>query len=227
MDFRQLFYKESSTYTYLLADHGTREAVVIDPVLDQVERDLNLLEELSYRLCYALDTHVHADHISALGRLRERTNCQTVMSAQNGATCADIRVRDGDSVRCGDIRLDVIETPGHTAGCVTFKVDKRIFTGDSLLIRGCGRVDFQGGNAELLYASIIGKLFCFPDDTEVYPGHDYNGYSHTTIGEERRFNPRLTKSQDEFVDLMKNLNLPDPKMMMAAVPINLRCGKET
>ena len=225
MIFRQLFDKESSTYTYLIGDRKSGEALLIDPVLEQLERDTQLLTELGLRLKLAVDTHVHADHVSSLGALREKTGCKTAFSVNGGAGCIDLPLKEGDTLLVGETQISVIETPGHTNGCLTYRMADRIFTGDALLIRGCGRTDFQQGNAELLYDSVTRKLFSLPDETKVYPAHDYRGFTESSIGEEKRFNPRLTKTREEFVVFMKNLKLPDPKMMAVAVPMNLGCGK--
>lgn len=227
--FRQLFDAASSTYTYLLADEGTREAVIIDPVLEQLERDAGLIRELGLTLRYALDTHVHADHVSALGALRRELGAKTVMGANAGAECPDVLVRDGDVVRFGALGLRVLETPGHTDGCLSYALldGSRVFTGDALLIRGCGRTDFQQGDARTLYRSVHGKLFALPEATLVHPGHDYRGRTATSIGEEKRLNPRLggTKSEDEFVDIMAKLELAHPAQMARALPLNLSCGQ--
>jgi glyoxylase-like metal-dependent hydrolase (beta-lactamase superfamily II)/rhodanese-related sulfurtransferase len=228
MLFRQLFDSDSSTYSYLLADSASGEALLIDAVLEQLDRDVGLIDELGLRLCYALDTHVHADHVTALGALRARTGCKTVLSERAGAVCPDILVKEGDVIRFGSHALEVLETPGHTIGCVTYLMADRsmVFTGDALLIRGCGRTDFQQGDAPALYQSVHDKIFSLPDDTLIYPAHDYKGRTVSTVGEEKRHNPRLaaTKSLDEFVVIMNSLHLPRPKKMDAAVPANLKCG---
>jgi glyoxylase-like metal-dependent hydrolase (beta-lactamase superfamily II) len=193
MLFQQLFDAESSTYTYLLADPHSREAVLIDPVLDQVERDVALLFELGLTLRYTLETHVHADHVTSGGVLRRRLGSQTVVSANGGAACADVLVRHGDVIRFGAKALEVRETPGHTNGDITYVTADRAmaFTGDALLIRGCGRTDFQQGDARTLYASVREQIFTLPDTTLVYPGHDYKGRTVSTVGDERLHNPRL------------------------------------
>lgn len=228
MLFRQLFDPETSTYTYLLADETTREAVLIDPVLEQLERDVGLLAELDLTLRYALDTHVHADHVTALGSLRERLGARTVISERAGVGCADVRVKDGDVVRFGALGLEVRETPGHTAGCVSYiTLDRAMaFTGDALLIRGCGRTDFQQGDPEQLYRSVHDKLFTLPGTTLIYPAHDYRGRTASSIDEERRHNPRLGqgKSVGEFTAIMRQLALAQPKYMDIALPRNVRCG---
>lgn len=228
MLFRQLYDAESSTYTYLLADEDTREAVLIDPVIEQVERDATLIRDLDLELVYALDTHVHADHVTATGTLRERLGCKTVVSDRAGVDCADVRVSDGDVVTFGRYQLEVRETPGHTRGCVSYLTSDRTmaFTGDALLIRGCGRTDFQEGDAHQLYRSVHGKLFTLPPTTTVYPAHDYKGLTATSIGEERRLNPRLGsgRTEEEFVQTMATLHLAYPKKIDVAVPRNLHCG---
>ncbi|HEU4730010.1 MAG TPA: MBL fold metallo-hydrolase [Kofleriaceae bacterium] len=228
MLFRQLLDPDTSTWTYLLADEDTREAVVIDPVLDRIERDIRLLSELGLTLVYALDTHIHADHVTALGSLRERLGARTVMSERAGVGCADLLVKDGDAIRFGRHGLEVRETPGHTAGCLSYvTLDRTMaFTGDALLIRGCGRTDFQGGDARVLYHSVRDKLFTLPPATLLYPGHDYQGRTVTSVDEERRWNPRLGdgKTEDEFVAIMRELTLAYPKNMDAALPRNIRCG---
>ncbi len=230
MLFRQLFDPESSTYTYLLADEATCEAVLIDPVRDQLERDVQLLEELGVKLRYSLETHVHADHVTASGVLRQRLGSKSVLSAAAGAGCPDVLVEDGQVLRVGDLAIEARHTPGHTAGCVTYVVrdgdEILAFTGDTLLIRGCGRTDFQQGDAATLYDSVHSKIFGLPDHARIYPGHDYKGRTMSTVAEERRFNPRLGggKTKQEFIDIMANLKLAYPKKMDEAVPANMLCG---
>jgi sulfur dioxygenase len=225
MIFRQLFDQTSSTYTYLLASRHGGEALIIDPVLERVDRYVQLLRELDLRLVKAVDTHLHADHITGLDALRERTNCITVMGEQSKADVVSIRVRDGDSVGIEGLSLDVAYTPGHTDDSYSYILPDRVFTGDTLLIRGTGRTDFQNGDARAQYDSIFGRLMKLPDDTLVYPAHDYKGDTVSTIAEERAFNPRLqVKSVDEYAELMANLHLPNPKMMDVAVPANMRIG---
>jgi glyoxylase-like metal-dependent hydrolase (beta-lactamase superfamily II) len=230
MLFRQLFDPETSTYTYLLADEVTREAILIDPVLDQIERDVGLVRDLDLQLRYALDTHVHADHVTALGALRERLGARAVLSHRTGVGCADLLARDGDVIRFGGCGVQVLETPGHTAGCTSYVTLDRamVFTGDALLIRGCGRTDFQGGDPEQLYHSVHDKLFALPPSTLIYPAHDYKGRTASSIDEERRCNPRLGggRTQAEFAATMRALALPHPRFMAVAVPRNLRCGRE-
>jgi sulfur dioxygenase len=228
MLFRQLFDADSSTYTYLLADEETRKAVLIDPVLEQVSRDVGLIEELGLELVYAADTHVHADHVTALSVIRDKLGCQTVLSEASGAVCADRLVKQGDRIEFGRHALEVRETPGHTNGCLTYVCHEagKAFTGDALLIRGCGRTDFQQGDARTLYRSVHEQILSLPDATELYPGHDYKGRTVTTVAEEKRLNPRLGqgKSVEDFVRIMDELHLPHPRKMDVAVPANLECG---
>ncbi|RKH50154.1 MBL fold metallo-hydrolase [Corallococcus interemptor] len=224
MIFRQLFDSESSTYTYLLGDETTRQAVLIDPVLEQVDRDLRLVGELGLTLTHVFDTHVHADHVTASGVLRERTQA-TVVGGVGGAACADVQVRHGDEVRVGGLVFQVLATPGHTDDSVSYLLGDRVFTGDALLVRGNGRTDFQNGNASQLYDSLTRVLFRLPDETRVYPAHDYHGHMVTSIGEEKRHNPRVAgKSREEFIAIMENLHLPKPKKIDIAVPANRACG---
>jgi glyoxylase-like metal-dependent hydrolase (beta-lactamase superfamily II)/rhodanese-related sulfurtransferase len=225
MIFRQLFDSTSSTYTYLLASRHGGEALIIDPVLERVDRYIQLLRELDLRLVKAIDTHLHADHITGLEALRERTQCITVMGAETKADVVSIRVADGDRVGIEGLSLDVVYTPGHTDDSYSYLLPDRVFTGDTLLIRGTGRTDFQNGDPRAQYESIFGRLLKLPDETLVYPAHDYKGDTVSTIGEERAFNPRLqVKSMDDYVTLMNSLNLPNPKMMDVAVPANMRIG---
>jgi sulfur dioxygenase len=225
MIFRQLFDGVSNTYSYLLASRRGGEALIIDPVIEKVDRYLQLVRELDLKLVKAVDTHLHADHITGLGALRDRTHCITVMGEQSRVDVVSMRVADGDRLQIEGVNLDVIYTPGHTDDSYSFLLADRVFTGDTLLIRGTGRTDFQNGDPRAQYASIFGRLLKLPDETLVYPAHDYKGDTVSTIGEERRFNPRLqVKSVDEYVELMSNLNLPDPKMMDVAVPANLKVG---
>uniref|UniRef100_A0A4W5L987 Persulfide dioxygenase ETHE1, mitochondrial n=1 Tax=Hucho hucho TaxID=62062 RepID=A0A4W5L987_9TELE len=224
--FRQLFESVSSTYTYLLADTESREAVLIDPVLETVDRDLKLVEELGFNLKVAVNTHCHADHITGTGQLKNRLfGMKSAISKHSGAS-ADIMLSEGDKISFGKHYLTVRETPGHTDGCVTLVTGDQsmAFTGDTLLIRGCGRTDFQQGCSRRLYASVHQKIFTLPPQCLVFPAHDYKGQTASTVGEERRFNPRLTKSVEEFVDIMTNLNLPKPAKIDIAVPANLVCG---
>jgi sulfur dioxygenase len=228
MLFRQLLDPETSTWTYLLADEETREAVLIDPVREQTGRDAELLEQLGLRLLYALETHVHADHVTGGGELRRRLGCRLVVGVRAGVLTADVRVGEGDAIHFGRHTLRVRETPGHTSGCVSYLCleEGMAFTGDALLIRGCGRTDFQQGDAPTLYASVRDKLLSLPDATRLYPGHDYRGRTVTTVAEERRFNPRLGDAQtlEQFVALMGRLDLPYPRRMDEALPANLASG---
>ena len=227
MLFRQLFDRESSTYTYLIADEQTKAAVLVDPVVEQVERDLQVIEELGLTLQYCLETHIHADHITGTGKLRERTGCLGIVPANSFVSCADKQMEDGEILTLGEINVLAIGTPGHTDSHLAFLVNhEKLFTGDSLLIRGCGRTDFQSGSAETLFDIVTEKLFTLPDEIEVYPGHDYRGFTVSTIGEERKYNPRFKGyNRETFVKLMNELNLPNPQKMMAAVPANQLCGK--
>ena len=225
MIFRQLFERVSCTYTYLLAGRRGGEALIIDPVLEKVDRYIKLLEELDLRLVKAMDTHVHADHITGLGALRDRTRCITVMGEQSAVDVVSQRVCDGERIDIEGLSLTALYTPGHTDDSYCFLMDDRVFTGDTLFIRGTGRTDFQHGDSHAGYESIVNKLLTLPDETLVYPGHDYKGDTVSTIGEERAFNPRLqVASAAEYAEIMDNLNLPNPKMMDVAVPANLRQG---
>jgi glyoxylase-like metal-dependent hydrolase (beta-lactamase superfamily II)/rhodanese-related sulfurtransferase len=225
MIFRQLFDSLSCTYTYLIASRHGGEALIIDPVLEKVERYLQLVRELDLKLVKAADTHLHADHVTGLGALRDRTHCITVMGEQSHADVVSMRVAEGERIKIEELSLDVLYTPGHTDDSYSFLMGDRVFTGDTLLIRGTGRTDYQNGDARAQYDSIFGKLLKLPDETLVYPAHDYKGDTVSTIGEEKQFNPRLTvKSVDEYVDLMSNLKLPSPKMMDVAVPANMHFG---
>ena len=225
MIFRQLFDATSGTYTYLLASRRGGEALIIDPVLEKVDRYLQLIRELDLKLVKAIDTHLHADHITGLGALRDRTRCITVMGEQSSVDVVSMRIAEGDRLGIEGISLDVAYTPGHTDDSYSFIMPDRVFTGDTLLIRGTGRTDFQNGDPRAQYESIFNRLLRLPDDTMVFPAHDYKGDTVSTIGEEKRCNPRLqVKSADEYITLMNNLNLSNPKMMDVAVPANMRQG---
>ncbi len=225
MIFRQLFDSVSGTYSYLIASRRGGEALIIDPVLEKVDRYLQLVKEMDLKLVKAVDTHIHADHITGLGALRDRTHCITVMGEHAKVDVVSMRVTEGDKLTIEGVSMDVLYTPGHTDDSYSFLMRDRVFTGDTLLIRGTGRTDFQNGSAQAQYESLFGKLLKLPEDTLVYPAHDYKGDTVSTIGEERRYNPRLqVKSVDEYVDLMSKLNLPNPKMMDVAVPANMRVG---
>lgn len=225
MILRQLFDHESSTYTYLIADKTSHEAIIIDPVKEQLSRDLKLINELGLTLRHALETHVHADHVTSAGDLREATGCKTGVSTGGDVACADLALNDNDEVKFGSHTLQVMATPGHTDSCLSFYINNMVFSGDALFIRGTGRTDFQQGDAGTLYDSISHKLFTLADDTILYPAHDYRGHTRSTIGEEKRFNPRMTQSRAEFIETMNALDLPDPTKMMEALPANLACGK--
>ena len=229
MIFRQLFDPQSSTYTYLLADSATREAVLIDPVFEQARRDGALVGELGLKLVATLETHVHADHVTGAWLHKRRFGSRIALSKAGGAEGADQLLADGDRVQFGDRSLQVRSTPGHTDGCVSYVLDdaSMAFTGDALLIRGCGRTDFQQGDAHRLYRSVREKVFSLPDACLLYPGHDYRGITCSSVAEERRFNPRLAEGigEGDFVGYMTNLGLPHPKQMAVAVPANLRCGR--
>jgi len=228
--FRQLFDRESSTYTYLLAARMGGEALLIDPVLERVEQYLGLIEQLDLRLVLAVDTHIHADHVTGLGTLRERCGCATAMGEQSRADCVSLHFREGERIKADDLALEVLYTPGHTDDSYSFLLRRGhgadwVFTGDTLLIRGTGRTDFQNGDPGAQYDSLFGKLLTLPDQTLVYPAHDYNGMTLSTIGEERRFNPRLqVKDKDGYVALMNGLKLDNPRLMDIAVPANRACG---
>lgn len=230
MIFRQLFEPQSSAYTYLVGCSDTRQAALIDPVLETVERDLQLLGELGLTLACTIETHIHADHVTGASRLRESTGCKTAVPAQSGADHVDVPVREGDPVAVGNLRLQPLYTPGHTDDHHCYLLDSgdaaRVFTGDALLIDGCGRTDFQNGDAATLFRSVHEKIFTLPPDTLVYPGHDYQQRRVSSVGQERERNPRLGggKSLEEFVAIMAALNLPRPKKMDAAVPANRACG---
>ncbi|CAO2833262.1 unnamed protein product [Amaranthus hypochondriacus] len=232
--FRQLFEKESSTYTYLLADvsHPEKPALLIDPVDKMVDRDLSLIQQLGLKLIYAMNTHVHADHITGTGMLKNKVpGVKSVISKASNAK-ADLLVEPGDKVFVGDLFLEVRPTPGHTVGCVTYVTGdghdqpqpRMAFTGDALLIRGCGRTDFQGGSSAELYKSVHSQIFTLPEETLVYPAHDYKGFMMSTVREEKLYNLRLTKDEETFKGIMENLNLAYPKMLDVAVPANMVCG---
>ncbi len=229
MIFRQLFDLQSSTYTYLLADSLTREALLIDPVFEHARRDAALVEELELKLLFTLETHVHADHVTGATLLKRRLASRIAFSKDSGAEGADRYLADGDVVAFGMRTLQARATPGHTSGCISYVLDDRskAFTGDALLIRGCGRTDFQQGSAPLLYHSVRERLFSLPDDCLLYPGHDYRGLTVSSVGEEKKYNPRLAESigEADFVGYMTNLGLAHPKLMDVAVPANLRCGR--
>ncbi|KAA8526712.1 hypothetical protein F0562_009059 [Nyssa sinensis] len=235
--FRQLFEKESSTYTYLLADasHPEKPALLVDPVDKMVDRDLSLVKDLGLKLIYAINTHVHADHVTGTGLIKSKVpDVKSIISKASNAK-ADIFVEPGDKIYFGNLFLEVRATPGHTLGCVTYvtgdgpsqPLPRMAFTGDAILIRGCGRTDFQGGSSLQLYKSVHSQIFTLPKDTLLYPAHDYKGFTVSTVGEEILYNPRLTKDEETFKSIMENLNLAYPKMIDIAVPANMVCFKNT
>jgi glyoxylase-like metal-dependent hydrolase (beta-lactamase superfamily II)/rhodanese-related sulfurtransferase len=225
MIFRQLFDSVSGTYSYLLASRPGGEAMILDPVLEKAERYCKLLQELDLKLVKAVDTHLHADHVTGLGELRDRTHCITIMGEQSKADVVSMRVSDGDKVTIEGLALDVLYTPGHTDDSYSYLMGDRVFTGDTLLIRGTGRTDFQNGSARAQYDSIFNRLLKLPDEMLVFPAHDYKGDTVSTIGEEKRYNPRLqVRSIEEYVELMANLNLPNPKLMDVVIPANMQVG---
>ena len=223
---RQLIDRDTWTYSYLLVDPKTQQGVLIDPVFEQHERDLSLIKELGVELLYILETHIHADHVTSAGMIRQQTGARIVYSEAAQVKAIDAAVRDGDEIHFGEFSIQVLSTPGHTNGCVSYYVDGMVFTGDALLIHGCGRTDFQQGDAATLYKSVTQKLFTLPDETIVYPAHDYQGRTASSIEEEKRWNPRLggNKPQHIFVEIMQNLNLDLPKKINEAVPANMVTG---
>ncbi len=225
MLFRQIFDSESSTYTYLIADNFGGDAVIIDPVQKKVDQYLKLIQQLDLTLKAAIDTHLHADHITAIGQLSEKTGCLSMMGKQSLANCVSKKFTDKDVLTFNGFELNVIYTPGHTDDSYCFFMNDRVFTGDTLFIRGTGRTDFQNGDAGNQYDSLFERILSLPKDTLVYPGHDYNGMTVSSIAEETKFNPRLqVSSRDEYIALMNSLNLPPPKLIDIAVPANKQCG---
>jgi len=227
MIFEQFFDKTSSTYTYLMSSGRGREAIIIDPVLEHVDNYINTLNKLNLKLVKVIDTHIHADHITGMSELKNKTNCETIMGDKTPADIVSIKVKDQEFLTIDKIKLKAIYTPGHTSESFSFLMDDRVFTGDTLLIGGTGRTDFQNGSPYDSYNSIFNILLKLPDKTKVYPAHDYNGNFFSTIEVERKSNPRLqVKSADEYADIMNNLNLPDPKLMDIAIPRNLKLGRK-
>ncbi len=223
--FKQLFDSVSSTYTYLLVDDDSREAVLIDPVASQIDTYIALLNEHGAQLKYSIETHVHADHITASGQLREKLNIETAIGALCGASSADLQLKQGDVLHFGNQTIHVIATPGHTAGSVSYHCNNCIFTGDALLINGCGRTDFQGGDPGTLYDTITQKIFVLADETLIYPAHDYHGKRVSCVGQEKNINVRLAnKTRAGFIEMMNALDLPKPSMIDIAVPLNRMCG---
>jgi glyoxylase-like metal-dependent hydrolase (beta-lactamase superfamily II) len=226
MFIRQLFDRETSTYTYIIADEASNEAAIIDPVKEQFNRDVLLIEQLGFNLKYALETHVHADHITSSGQMREKFSAKVALHENSGAKCADILLKDNDVLTLGELEIKALHTPGHTDADLSFSVDDYVFTGDALLVRDCGRTDFQAGSSETLYNSINNKIFSLDEKTTIYPGHDYYGFTASTVKEEKQFNNRLGngKTEDEFVEIMANLDLALPKRIKESVPGNTNCG---
>lgn len=225
MIFRQLYDPVSSTYTYLLAGRRGGEALLIDPVIDRVQQYLQLIKELDLKLVMAMDTHIHADHVTGIGKLGEATQCATALGEMSSAECVSHRYRENEIIKAGEVQLKAIYTPGHTDDSYSFVMDDRVFTGDTLMIRGTGRTDFQNGNAGAQYDSLFNKLLLLPDDTLVYPAHDYEGRTCSSIIEEKQHNPRLqVKSRSEYIDQMNALVLEPPKLIDVAVPANRSCG---
>ena len=227
MIFEQLFDKTSSTYTYLISSGPGREAIIIDPVLEHVDSYINLLNKLNLKLVKVIDTHIHADHITGMSELKKQTDCETVMGEKTPADVVTIKLKDQENIFIDKIKIKAVYTPGHTYESFSFIMEDRVFTGDTLLINGTGRTDFQNGNPYDSYNSIFNILLKLPDKTKVYPAHDYNGNFFSTIEKERKNNPRLqVKSADEYADIMNNLNLPNPKLMDIAIPRNLKLGEK-
>ena len=225
MLFHQLFDKNSSTYTYLIASAKGREAFIIDPVLENIEQYIKLLNELDLKLVKVIDTHIHADHITAASKLKNVTNCTTIMGEHTPSDTVEIKVKDDDIIYVDKLEIKVIYTPGHTKDSYSFLMDDYLFSGDTLLINGTGRTDFQGGNSEDSYNSIFNRLLKLPEETLLYPAHDYNGQTVSTIGKEKKFNPRLqVNSVNEYINIMNNLNLSKPKLMDINVASNIKLG---
>jgi sulfur dioxygenase len=225
MLFRQLFDKTSSTYTYLIASAKGREALIIDPVLESIEQYIKLLNELDLKLVKVIDTHIHADHITAASKLKNITNCATIMGEHTPSNAVEIKVKDNEVIYVDKLEIRVIYTPGHTKDSYSFLMNDYLFSGDTLLINGTGRTDFQGGNSEDSYNSIFNRLLKLPEETLLYPAHDYNGLNVSTIGKEKKFNPRLqVKGVNEYIDIMSNLNLSKPKLMDINVASNIKLG---
>ncbi|MES9862936.1 MAG: MBL fold metallo-hydrolase [Candidatus Thiodiazotropha sp. LLP2] len=225
MIFRQLYDHESSTYTYLLAERMGGEALLIDPVISNVEQYIQLVNEMDLKLVMAVDTHIHADHVTGLGSLRESTGCVSAMGEMANADCVSLYFKEGEKLKVDNLHLDILYTPGHTDDSYSFVLPDRVFTGDTLLIRGSGRTDFQNGDPSAQYESLFNKLLKLPEKTLVYPAHDYHGMTVSTIWEEKQYNPRLqVPDKQAYVDLMNSLKLDNPRMMDIAVPANRKCG---
>jgi sulfur dioxygenase len=225
MIFKQIFDSKSSTYTYLIASSKGREALIIDPVLDNVEEYINLLNELDLKLVKVIDTHIHADHITGASKLKEQTNCVTIMGEKTPADTVQIKVKDNEIIKLDQIEIKALYTPGHTSDSFSFLMNDYLFSGDTLLINGTGRTDFQNGSSKDAYNSIFNKLLKLPEETLLYPAHDYNGKKVSSIGNEKKFNPRLqVNSENEYIEIMNNLNLPEPKLMDINVARNIKLG---
>ncbi len=225
MIFRQVFDNKSSTYTYLIASAKGREAVIIDPVIENVESYIKLLRELDLKLVKVIDTHIHADHVTGASKLKQATNCYTLMGEHTPADAVEIKVKDDEIIKIDQIEIKAMYTPGHTSDSYSFLMDNYLFSGDTLLINGTGRTDFQNGSSKDAYNSIFNRLLKLPEDTTLYPGHDYNGKVSSTIGNEKKFNPRLqVRNVDEYVELMSNLNLAKPKLIDVNVSRNIKLG---
>ena len=225
MIFRQVFDNKSSTYTYLIASAKGREAIIIDPVIENVESYISILEELELKLVKVIDTHIHADHVTGASKLKESTNCSTIMGEHTPADTVDIKLKDEEIIKIDHLTIKALYTPGHTSDSYSFLMDKYLFSGDTLLINGTGRTDFQNGNSKDAYNSIFNRLLKLPEDTILYPGHDYNGKKFSTIGNEKRFNPRLqVRNAEEYTELMSNLNLAKPRLIDINVSRNIKLG---
>ena len=225
MIFKQIFDTESSTYTYLIASSKGREAVIIDPVIENVDNYIKILGELDLKLVKVIDTHIHADHVTGATKLKKATNCTTLMGEHTPADAVEIKVKDGEIIEIDNLKIKSLYTPGHTSDSYSFSLDNYLFSGDTLLINGTGRTDFQNGSSKDAYNSLFNNLLKLPEETLVYPGHDYNGKFSSTIGNEKKFNPRLqVKSEDEYVDIMSKLNLSKPKLIDINVSRNIKLG---
>ena len=225
MLFRQLFDKTSSTYTYLVASAKGREALIIDPVLENIEKYITLLNELNLKLVKVIDTHIHADHITGASKLKDQTKCVTIMGDQTPAEAVEIKVKDEEIIKLDQLKIKALHTPGHTSDSFSFLMNNYLFSGDTLLINGTGRTDFQNGSAKDSYNSIFNKLLKLPEETLLYPAHDYNGKKFSSIGNEKKFNPRLqVNNQNEYVEIMNNLNLPKPKLIDLNISSNIKLG---
>ena len=226
MIFKQLFDQKSSTYTYLIASSKGREALIIDPVLENVSDYIILLKELDLRLVKVIDTHIHADHVTGASKLKDITKCSTIMGDHTPADAVEIKVKDDEYINLENLKIKAMYTPGHTSDSYSFLMDKYLFSGDTLLINGTGRTDFQNGSSKDAYNSLFNKLLKLPDDTVLYPGHDYNGKLSSTIGKEKQHNPRLqVENVDQYIEIMSNLNLSKPKMIDHNISKNLKLGK--